>query len=311
MELGEEEENGQRQEAELEALRSIYAPDEIWSSDDGRIWTAILSRKPRAELHLHLPLTYPSRDPPAAIVEAGWLPLESVSRLCTELGALHTDSAGLEQAFGWIAHAQQFVANELRQPPPAAVAALAPEGAGETVDVVAAVDDAKRVHAELAAAALATRRAAAPPIFSGEPLTDRKSTFQSHVARCSCAAEVQAALDELRSDRKIARATHNQYAWRLHDAERGAQLHDNDDDGESGAGAKLAELLELMKVNNLLVVVSRWYGGILLGSDRFRHIVSTARNAIEQAGILPEAAAAAGPPVTAPAPGGRRKGRGR
>lgn len=31
---------------------------------------------------------------------------------------------------------------------------------------------------------------------------------------------------------KIARATHNIAAWRIWDANRGVQLHDNDDDGQ-------------------------------------------------------------------------------
>lgn len=47
-----------------------------------------------------------------------------------------------------------------------------------------------------------------------------------------------------------------------------AQVADNDDDGESGAGAKLAALLELMGVQNVFVVVTRWYGGVHLGPDR-------------------------------------------
>lgn len=46
------------------------------------------------------------------------------------------------------------------------------------------------------------------------------------------------------------------------------QVADNDDDGESGAGAKLAALLELMGANNVMIVVSRWYGGVHLGPDR-------------------------------------------
>jgi len=36
-----------------------------------------------------------------------------------------------------------------------------------------------------------------------------------------------------------------------------------------------------MDVNNTLVVVTRWYGGILLGGDRWKHINNVARNAIE------------------------------
>ena len=36
-----------------------------------------------------------------------------------------------------------------------------------------------------------------------------------------------------------------------------------------------------MDAQNTLVVVTRWFGGIKLGSDRWRHINNAARNAIE------------------------------
>jgi putative IMPACT (imprinted ancient) family translation regulator len=52
----------------------------------------------------------------------------------------------------------------------------------------------------------------------------------------------------------------------------------NDDDGEDGAGKRLAHLLEMRKEDGILVVVSRWYGGIPLGPKRFAHITNVARN---------------------------------
>ena len=48
-----------------------------------------------------------------------------------------------------------------------------------------------------------------------------------------------------------------------------------------GAGSRLLHLLNMMDVNNMLVVVTRWYGGIHLGGDRWKHINNAARNAIE------------------------------
>jgi putative IMPACT (imprinted ancient) family translation regulator len=46
-------------------------------------------------------------------------------------------------------------------------------------------------------------------------------------------------------------------------------IQDNDDDGETAAGSRLAHLLQVMEVRDVCVVVSRWYGGIKLGPDRF------------------------------------------
>ena len=42
-----------------------------------------------------------------------------------------------------------------------------------------------------------------------------------------------------------------------------------DDDGEDGAGMRLLGILQKMKIYNVFVIVSRWYGGTLLGNDRF------------------------------------------
>ena len=79
-------------------------------------------------------------------------------------------------------------------------------------------------------------------------------------------------MDKLKENRKIAMATHNILAYRIYDAEKKVLMHDCDDDGESSAGGQLGHLLELMDIKNILVVVSRWYGGIKLGPDRFKHI---------------------------------------
>jgi len=63
---------------------------------------------------------------------------------------------------------------------------------------------------------------------------------------------------------------------------------DNDDDGETAAGSRMAHLLELVDVWNVLVVVSRWYGGIKLGPDRFRIINQVAREALVLGGFVDE-----------------------
>lgn len=37
-----------------------------------------------------------------------------------------------------------------------------------------------------------------------------------------------------------------------------------------------------MGISNVMVVVTRWYGGTQLGSDRFKHISSCAQAALEE-----------------------------
>ncbi|SCZ92529.1 BZ3500_MvSof-1268-A1-R1_Chr5-2g07947 [Microbotryum saponariae] len=109
-------------------------------------------------------------------------------------------------------------------------------------------------------------------IWSSDPLVDRKSVFVGHAARVHSQAEVDQVMSELLSDKKIAKASHNITAFRYHDSETHALYHDVDDDGETAAGGRLGHLLSLLQVENILVVVTRWYGGIHLGADRFKLI---------------------------------------
>ena len=67
-------------------------------------------------------------------------------------------------------------------------------------------------------------------------------------------------------------------------------LQDCDDDGETHAGSRMLHLLEILECENVLVVVSRWYGGIQLGPDRFKHINNAARNVLEIAGVVSKSA---------------------
>jgi putative IMPACT (imprinted ancient) family translation regulator len=48
--------------------------------------------------------------------------------------------------------------------------------------------------------------------------------------------------------------------------ETGIVSYDCDDDGETAAGSRLAEMIRLMEVNNVAVIVTRWYGGIHMGT---------------------------------------------
>ncbi|PPQ69253.1 hypothetical protein CVT26_003665 [Gymnopilus dilepis] len=140
-------------------------------------------------------------------------------------------------------------------------------------------------------------------IFVAEPITDRKSVFIGRACRINHPSEVSSSLllytcldpefstkvplilSHLMSDRRIARAAHPIInAWRC---QVDNVLHqDNDDDGETAAGGRIAHLLQILEVNNVLVVVTRYFGGIHLGPDRFKHINQAARNALELGGFL-------------------------
>lgn len=127
-----------------------------------------------------------------------------------------------------------------------------------------------------------------PPWHLSPPTTEKRSIFIARAARVTSPHQATTYLQHLlHTDKKVAKATHNMTAWRMRDAANPAVTYqDCDDDGETAAGARLLHLLQLMDVCDVMVVVSRWYGGVLLGPDRFRIINSVAREAL--VGLLTE-----------------------
>jgi hypothetical protein len=128
-----------------------------------------------------------------------------------------------------------------------------------------------------------------PPIWTTSgPLTVLKSTFLAHAAPCSSRDEALSHISGLiSSSKKLAAATHNITAYRIRKssaANTNTFIQDCDDDGESAAGGRLLHLLQLMECENVVVVVSRWYGGVRLGGERFRCIGNVAREVLVQGG---------------------------
>lgn len=103
-------------------------------------------------------------------------------------------------------------------------------------------------------------------------IRDRGSRYSVSGGPVSSRAEIEAFLRELKSVKKYAKATHNSWACVL--SREGALKQD---DGESGAGAVMLRMLERAALHDHLVVVTRWYGGVHLGGDRFAHVASCLR----------------------------------
>lgn len=106
-------------------------------------------------------------------------------------------------------------------------------------------------------------------------LRDRGSRYAASAGRVTSKAEIEAFLAALRRRRKFGKATHHSWAALL--TEGGALKND---DGEAGAGAVILKMLEREAVPDRIVVVTRWYGGVHLGGDRFAHIVTCTRAAL-------------------------------
>lgn len=120
-----------------------------------------------------------------------------------------------------------------------------------------------------------------PPVWTlSTPVTEKKSIFLARAAPVSTPTLAAAHLQHLlATDRRAAKATHNITAWRIRGGGE-TVYQDCDDDGETAAGGRLLHLMQIMDVWDVMVVVSRWYGGVQLGPDRFRIINQVARDAL-------------------------------
>ena len=110
-------------------------------------------------------------------------------------------------------------------------------------------------------------------------VTDRGSKYAVSGGPVEGRAGVATFLTDLKRVKKYARATHNTWAVVLSD---GGAL--KGDDGEAGAGAVILRMLERAGLTDHVVVVTRWYGGVHLGGDRFAHVVTAVRAYLERVG---------------------------
>lgn len=122
---------------------------------------------------------------------------------------------------------------------------------------------------------------------ASDPITDRGSTFMAFATHVTSEEDAFAKLDLIKTDKKMSKASHIMSAWRIKSDEDGSNVvfRDCDDDGETAAGSRMLHLITIMDVWNCMVIVARWFGGAHIGPDRFKHINSTAREAVLKAGF--------------------------
>jgi hypothetical protein len=121
-------------------------------------------------------------------------------------------------------------------------------------------------------------------IHIGDPLIDRKSVFVARCAKIDSSEKLDRFMQTILLEPKVNQATHNIMAFRYQRLVKDRYVTDEgyDDDGEKAAGSRLLYLLQLLKIENIVVVVSRHYGGIKLGPDRFKRILDSAKIALEK-----------------------------
>lgn len=123
-----------------------------------------------------------------------------------------------------------------------------------------------------------------PAIFRINPTAvDRGSKYAATAFAVKSRAEFEQGMKVLLRDKQFRAADHNIVAYRVSTATGAVDEYKNDGyrspSKESGAGMMVLEIMRQRKMLNLCIVVTRWYGGIHLGADRFKH-VRAAANAI-------------------------------
>ncbi len=106
-------------------------------------------------------------------------------------------------------------------------------------------------------------------------LRDKGSRYAVSGGDVAGRAGAVAFIADLRRPKKFAKATHHSWAAVL-DGEAV-----RNDDGEAGAGDVILRMIQREGLEGHIIVVTRWYGGVHLGGDRFAHIVTCVRAYLE------------------------------
>ncbi|XP_042664598.1 protein IMPACT isoform X1 [Centrocercus urophasianus] len=278
----------QQQIDEIEALSSIYGEDWCVVDEDEKIYCIKIGDcldQPKWTLCLQviLPPGYPTSEPPIYQLNAPWLRGQDYTELANSLEEIYIQNLGESILYLWVEKIRELLVEKAQssnsEPDIKKTTEEVDEDNGDDflLDYQPVQEDPVEILSYITSESQEVDEEL-PMIHHGNPLTDRRSTFQAHLAPVVTPRQVKRVLEKLYENKKIASATHNIYAYRIYCEDKHTFLQDCEDDGETAAGGRLLHLMQILNVQNVLVVVSRWYGGILLGPDRFKHINNCARN---------------------------------
>ncbi|KAH8112854.1 ribosomal protein S5 domain 2-like protein [Phellopilus nigrolimitatus] len=137
------------------------------------------------------------------------------------------------------------------------------------------------------------------PLSTSQEIRDRSSTFIGTLYRASSPAAAQRARTyHARVAHGAHPASHEITAWRCMalrsrcDGLRGPEdfelVQGLEDDGEDNGGRRVLRTMEREGVIDAVVIVSRWYGGTLLGPVRFTHIETCTREVCRAFKVIEE-----------------------
>ena len=110
-------------------------------------------------------------------------------------------------------------------------------------------------------------------------IEDRGSRYSAAIGRVEGREDIKQFLKTLKADRKYAKADHHSWAARI--SHKGAIYETKSDDCETGAGLVILRILQKENCTNCIISITRWFGGIKLEGDRFKHIQDATKHALE------------------------------
>lgn len=113
-------------------------------------------------------------------------------------------------------------------------------------------------------------------------LVEKRSRFLGHVWQVESEEEARARIEETRKKHYDAR--HNCWCYRIR--EGGVERYSDDGEPQGTAGQPMLNVFQREEVTNVCCVVTRYFGGILLGAGGLvRAYTQSAKDALDAAGI--------------------------
>ena len=118
---------------------------------------------------------------------------------------------------------------------------------------------------------------------SSYELTEKRSKFIANIKPIASENEAANFINEIKSNHWDAR--HNVYAYLI--KEQNISRYSDDGEPQGTAGLPMLEVIKKQELTNIVAVVTRYFGGILLGTGGLVRAYSTAcKNAIERADVI-------------------------
>ncbi|KAJ7403881.1 Protein IMPACT [Pitangus sulphuratus] len=245
---------------EIEALSSIYGEDWCVVDEDEKIYCIKISDcldQPKWTLCLQviLPPGYPTEEPPIYQLNAPWLRGQDYTELANSLEEIYLQNLGESILYLWVEKIREVLIEKAQSSEPEPDIKKTTEEVDEddgedfVLDYEPIQEDPIKMLNYMTSESQEDEEL--PPIHHGNPITDRRSTFQAHLAPVVTTRQVSKnqffsfclyfELDKILRE-------YFQFA-RIYCEDKQTFLQDCEDDGETAAGGRLLHLMQVLEIN--------------------------------------------------------------